>query len=280
MKKIFKLSLPILVIAMAIFSAGCSSHKHKGAYDKDSLKIDSVKWSQTDSTLGKVLSVKIYADYPDTFNSKMSVNIARWIRANIGTGTPTDTTRAQKVIDFLGKQMYDSLKRSDDHKICNLEYSAEARMICNGKRFVTYSLETYEYMGGAHGMTTFGGVTFSKKKGEQFGWDLLGDTISKNFRNLLKDGVREYLSVDMKEKKISDEDLCGMLLIASGNESDKTMLENFPLPATPPYLTDKGVAFVYQSYEIAPYAAGLPTFVVPFDKIKPFLSKAALRLIK
>lgn len=39
-----------------------------------------------------------------------------------------------------------------------------------------------------------------------------------------------------------------------------------------------GITFIYQSYEITFYAAGRPTFTIPFSEAKPFLKPQALNL--
>ena len=54
---------------------------------------------------------------------------------------------------------------------------------------------------------------------------------------------------------------------------------NIPLPKNPPYFTQDGLTFVYQQYEIAPYAAGMPTFSIPYDVAKGLLLHAAADLI-
>lgn len=48
-------------------------------------------------------------------------------------------------------------------------------------------------------------------------------------------------------------------------------VNHIPLPAWAPYLTHQGVAFAYQQYEIAPYAAGIISFIIPYEKIMPYL---------
>lgn len=39
-----------------------------------------------------------------------------------------------------------------------------------------------------------------------------------------------------------------------------------------------GITFIYQSYEITFYAAGRPTFTIPFSEAKPFLKPQAINL--
>jgi hypothetical protein len=48
-----------------------------------------------------------------------------------------------------------------------------------------------------------------------------------------------------------------------------------PLPAWTPYPTAEGLCFVYQQYEIASYADGMPAFTVPYAEIKPWLTAEA-----
>ena len=50
-------------------------------------------------------------------------------------------------------------------------------------------------------------------------------------------------------------------------------INNIPRPQFAPYLTPRGMVFTYQQYEIAAYAAGLPSFIVPYEKISSFLKK-------
>ena len=50
-------------------------------------------------------------------------------------------------------------------------------------------------------------------------------------------------------------------------------------PVADPYMTEQGVHFLYQPYEIAPYAAGMPAFTISYEDIKPYLTIGALKLI-
>ena len=57
-------------------------------------------------------------------------------------------------------------------------------------------------------------------------------------------------------------------------------VNRIPLPSAAPSFTKKGLAFIYQQYEIAPYAAGMINFDLPYDKVRPYLTKEAAELIK
>ena len=147
-------------------------------------------------------------------------------------------------------------------------------LLCNNKlqkdyessKFVTYVYTSETYSGGVHGGYTIQGQTFRKNDGRRIGWDILKNTYEQEFQELLKHGLKEYFEVG------SDDELKSMLL----NESD---FYSIPLPQCGPMFVKEGISFVYNQYEIAPYAAGLPSFVVPYDKIKPYLNATGKKLI-
>ena len=45
-----------------------------------------------------------------------------------------------------------------------------------------------------------------------------------------------------------------------------------------PVLTPEGLRFVYQQYEIGPYALGMVEFTVPYADVKSCLTKEAVEL--
>lgn len=61
---------------------------------------------------------------------------------------------------------------------------------------------------------------------------------------------------------------------------ESLFIENgiIPLPHNTAYLSPKGVVFIYSFYEIGAYVIGTPTFVVPYNKIKNFLTPEARHL--
>ena len=48
-----------------------------------------------------------------------------------------------------------------------------------------------------------------------------------------------------------------------------------PLPAWAPYPSEEGLNLVYQQYEIGAYALGMPSCILPWDEVEPFLTPAA-----
>ena len=53
-----------------------------------------------------------------------------------------------------------------------------------------------------------------------------------------------------------------------------------PLPVTDPWLTRDGIVFLYQEYEIACYAMGRPSVILPYEVLLPLLTDEAKALLK
>lgn len=129
--------------------------------------------------------------------------------------------------------------------------------------YQSMTASSYAFLGGAHGMSSFEGVTFSKATGKRLTRVVKANS-ARQMQTLLMRGVYEYFKQD--DPSFTMRDAKGMLQI-EGNI--------IPLPEVEPYLTEKGVMFVYQPYEIACYAAGMVTFCVPYSKIWNYLTPEA-----
>lgn len=271
-----------MLIACAVLAV-FSSCKHGRLWFNDNatdtLCVDTFTYAKTDSTDKRFLKVNLEIDYPSPITGPLSASIASWIRGSISKdATPVDTMDGQKVVDYLGDKIFKNYEGMVEEYVNNFEYMANAKFVCKRKSYVSYQLIIYEYTGGAHGMTTEAGRTFSQIDGKQYGWELLEDTASTGFRKMLKNGVRKYFEKDSDGGKITDEELCDLLLL--GFPTTLQQLDSFPLPSTPPYFTARGMTFVYQAYEIAPYAAGCPKFTIGFGEIDKYLSPVGKQLLR
>ena len=148
------------------------------------------------------------------------------------------------------------------------EYEFSLEMITDADYYAVFQSQDYIYMGGAHGGVTGAGcITFDKATGsivEQF----IAPGCEEDIQPLLRKGLVEYFAD--ADTQINDSNLNEYLLL----EEDL-----IPIPAWQPYPCEDGLVFVYQQYEIAPYAAGMPSFTVPFEEIAPYLTPEARRII-
>lgn len=267
-------------IAMGVASS-CKNSKYRRVFTRpDTLCVDSANFCRSDSSNGRCIAVNIHAEYPSPITGKLSANIAAWVRGKLGNGTPADTMSVASVVSYYGNTRYNSYIAGSDSAPHSF-YKADCRIEGNRKNYISLNFTLAECAQGAHSITSVSGITFRKSDGVPFGWNMIKDTTSKDFRNLMREGVRSYIRKALGENSVSDENFRSLLVSepepapASGNP-----LKRFPIPQTAPYLSQGGMTFVFQPYEIAPFSLGAPKFTIPFRDIEQHMTKEALTLLK
>ena len=147
-------------------------------------------------------------------------------------------------------------------------FDYELKKVRETDRYLVFSLQDISYMGGAHGSVGGAGFpTFDRQDGHQV-VPVLRPDCTEDIQPLLLRGLREYFREAGVE--LESGELMEMLTLPEEGL--------VPLPTWEPYPAEDGLVFLYQQYEIAPYASGMPSFVLPFDEVKEFLSADALRV--
>lgn len=140
------------------------------------------------------------------------------------------------------------------------EYESSISVLWQTENLLTLWDSGYDYSaGGAHGMPWGFGRTFDLKNLRIL---TLDDIITKAGRKAVLKMI-----IDQLEDEYND---MGML-----NEP-----EDIDFPGVDPSLMAKGVAFDYGPYEIGPYALGMPQALIPYDKIKPYLTPEVKELLE
>jgi len=289
------LYLSLTLCGLLLMSA-CGGQGKGHADESDSLSLDSAVYVGKDSTAADVsihleyftgssplaVSVRQYAtrqmeslsgmiyDGNNVSSEHENQSIARW---------DGDQDDVNGMANFYGKQIFENLLKwsQELNAGVGLEYALimtineELRLKCDADSFVTFCRTSYSYEGGAHGITLMETPTFVRSSGKLL--SVVVDTLQlEAMQPLLAEGVCEYF----KE--------CGDT-ITTEELSDYLFSESFvngmiPLPAVTLALTEEGVLFTYNQYEIAPYAAGIITFTIPYEKMQPFLTEQVKNLLK
>lgn len=205
--------------------------------------------------------VEYVIECPVTQNPNLERSIMEWINEILGGDYRGDFNDPQALIDFYGRQAETQEEEGFNENI-------HITMLCQTDKYVTfqYTAEMY-YEGAAHGTEHTLGATFRKDDGRKFGWNMFSNPY--NLQPAIKQGLKTYFQA------YSDSELEDNLLL------DTTLdLNALPLPEDDPWLAPQGMVLHYTEYEIACYAAGEPTFTIPFDKIKDSLTASALDLIE
>ena len=259
---VLKLHLYILT-AMAAMLTACGHRAASADAQQDTLQTDTVTYLLGDSTHHIVMK----ADWPVADGDSLAVAVRSYI----------DHER-EELQQFF---------RDNASEYAVFEGESQIRKIHETTGYVTYLNTSDFFQGGLHGSHLVIGTTFRKSDGSQIGYTstfdeealtfkitgqrLFKDTTAPAFCQLLKEGVRSYFSEGM-DTICTDADLKDMTL---GVED----IDRLPIPQFAPYFTPDGLLFIYQQYEIAPYAVGLPSFTIAYDKLCPFLTDEAAALL-
>ena len=175
----------------------------------------------------------------------------------------TQTSLSMKSSQDDGEGMTD-----EDYTRPELAYDSKLVKIRETPLYIVFLSEDYGYMGGAHGgILGAGNITFRKSDGKHITHFFNCD--AKALQGLLRKGLISYFNGD-GDGGVTDADL-----------NDQLTLEDtlIPLPVTQPLLSENGLVLTYMQYEIACYAAGMPSFCIPYEDILPFLTPEVKALL-
>lgn len=263
---IFKVGgIGIMAAMLALSVISCKKNKTQDTKKEELLMpITEVAWEENQSTEG----CKLYADYPSDSTSALARNIREWINESLGGIYSGSLNDGKQMIEFYGKKRAEKVKKDiaeygENTAMEKSMYYVQLRNKFETKQFITYTSEIYEYSGGAHGSESQTGAVFRKEDGRKFGWDMFTIEGQIKLRDLIKNEIKtKYF------KAKSDEEFYAMLLAPDARYI-------FPLPVTAPICLRSGVRFVYQQYEIAPYAAGMPSCTIPYEVLENYFTTTA-----
>lgn len=147
--------------------------------------------------------------------------------------------------------------------VCNTDQTDRILLAYHNGYLATFAKFTYLYSGGAHGnySTRFISVDLAGKKQLQLS-DVLTPTGQKQLVPLLAKALRSQFSLKPTDAL------------------SEVLFENKIAPNNNFYVTQKGIGFVYNPYEIAAYALGEINLFVPFKSLQNGLQPAFQKMIR
>lgn len=290
-----------LIVAAALGMGGCNLVG--GSSGADSITVARALFEDSSTVVTCEVTQQLLVDYPvATDKSIVADSIRAWLHETLKTscypqleegakpdkdfdGNMSDVEGMARYYGELGmKQMLDEVKSDigDDGEEAWIPFGysndLEATLLTQTPAYVTYNTGYSIFTGGAHGLYIVGQETFRKSDGHRMGWELV-DTLAARplLDEMIKDGLTEYFEAG--DDSPIDNLMEWLMLWDNPDTPDVDESQVIPLPYTPPALTKEGVSFVYQQYEIAAYAAGLPSFVIPYAKAADILTPAAKELL-
>lgn len=151
----------------------------------------------------------------------------------------------------------------------NYVQSSDSRILYNSNDFLSYVVNTYTYEGGAHGMTSTVYQVIDLKL-------VVPLTLSDIFDDRNLDNVGEII-IETLAKNAGDESDENKR--KSDNMKPLDFLEEIGYfvteikPTENFYIDDKGITWLYNNYEIAPYAFGRPSAFIPYDQLSIYIKE-------
>ena len=271
-----------LIGLLAILSCGQKSNsssdsdEQAGTKQAQELEVTLLEYSYDKNKIEVGLDI----DYP-TGSALIDKAVAEYISEKLGGTYDGDLANGDSLVNYYGDEILAELKKHlkedinngvEDEYINGYYRKMEIKKEYETDLLVTYSYTEDIYLNGAHGMQYFYGQTFRKSDGRRFDEGMMRQLYSEEMYNLRKEGLREYFN-ESGDNANTDEELKECII----TDDDVNYL---PMPKHTPYVTKKGMVFIYQPYEISYYAAGAPTFTIPLKKMKPFLTQTAKELLE
>lgn len=271
-----------LIGLLAILSCGQKSNsssdsdEQAGTKQAQELEVTPLEYSYDKNKIEVGLDI----DYP-TGSALIDKAVAEYISEKLGGTYDGDLANGDSLVNYYGDEILAELKKHlkedinngvEDEYINGYYRKMEIKKEYETDLLVTYSYTEDIYLNGAHGMQYFYGQTFRKSDGRRFDEGMMRQLYSEEMYELRKEGLREYFN-ESGDNANTDEELKECII----TDDDVNYL---PMPKHTPYVTKKGMVFIYQPYEISYYAAGAPSFTIPLKKMKPFLTQTAKELLE
>lgn len=189
--------------------------------------------------------------------------------------------------DFLAHKTFENWKRGGEFGMGSSEATLAIRPHIANERYVTFSKYEYDRQGIGHGMYTETFHTFDLNTGNRlrnidiFKPNSFEQVKMKLFEVMAKDP--HYLewhgeTVSASEIELMIEAWQSPSPILEGTEWEEPKREfRFELPEGA--LTDSGIVFSFQPYEIDCWTAGAFHFIVPYKMLMPFLTQKIKELV-
>jgi len=224
-----------------------------------------------DTTKGS-LSIDIEVEIPTQFADS---NVLKSIRATIISnlfGSEYVALKNDSLAPFYAKELLIDYKRNNEGLIDELdstsrysfnnEHTVSGYSLLSDKIIYAYGIERYVYMGGAHGLETRNYYNFNLKTGKVI---TEKDLYKPNFQSALAQLIKVRIVEESKEYK----DQKNADPITNLDETD--FWTDSIKPNGNFYITDEGINYVFNPYEIAPYYMGQTEVSLPFERLKNLL---------
>lgn len=259
MKNIATPSLFVFMLGFAACQFGTEAKKEKHDIFTDTLVYNYQKiherapdcGEKADSACTVVnINYPVFKNMP-MLNDTIVKKIAQLVIMDDSKPDTNLTVMAKKFI-----QSYLDYKKKEPSRDMFYTMDSYAKVLMQDSALVTLEYGGFNYQGGAHGSTFTGFINWNPKAGKKI-----------MLNNIIADGKYPELTkvaegIFRKDEKLSDTSSLARDYFFKDNKF--ALNDNFSL-------TPIGLRFVYNPYEIKPFAAGQTELIIPYPSIKNIL---------
>ena len=273
--------LVLLAVSLSMVACGkktvagvadeASNDQRYASFTLDSLRFDERIRAASD-TMSEGMEISHYFEFPVKAKEGVALESLQktfsriYLNDSTFEGTPTEAfakekERMTKEALREGELWLEMVKEMGEVSVSFSYYEERRRLEVEAEyeNLISLSLDSYGYQGGAHGYGASAYYTVDLRDGK-----ILNDTILFGKDNLKE--VEKLLREDIKSRVASDEDSEGYLTLLVGVDAI--------VPNNNLFFTSEGISYLYNQYEIAPYAAGQIEISLPYEQVLPLVSDA------
>lgn len=215
------------------------------------------------------LSISLKLEYPVKFsNAFVLEKIRKYILADFSPDIDKSITDPKLVMDAYIKEYIKFFEKSEEGLIEAGKYDEESqpeyawwdneKMIIrhNNDNILSYTISSDRYTGGAHGGKNFLNTSINLKTGERITEE---DLFTDESRPLISEMILKKIMAMHQVDKPEDLEQIGFF-----DATEIGMNKNF-------YLTDEGIIYTFNQYEIAAYAVGTVEVHLSYKEISNLL---------
>ena len=216
-----------------------------------------------------LLSISLNMQFPDTFsNAAVLTKIRKAVLTDFFPDLDKDMTDPKAAMDKYIREYIKFYDKSEDVSADNDKEDADVqteiawwdneKMIIrnNSENILSYSIESDRFTGGAHGGKNYLNAVINLKTGERITED---DLFTEESKPLISEIILKKIMEKHQVEKAEDLEQIGFFDVA-----EIGLNKNF-------YVTEQGIVYTYNEYEIAAYALGTTEVLLNYKDISGFM---------
>lgn len=167
-----------------------------------------------------------------------------------------DSFNADETLRNEAKEYYDISLTDEDYYFNEYSETLDFEVMRSDTNVISFIVTAYSYAGGAHGNYGRFGINYDARTGELIDFSELSDDADKFHSDTLEYN-RELAATDEYKERLFPEDF-----IEEGYSMEDVLYADEKW-----YLSNEGLVFISNPYELGPYSSGVIEFVIPYDKL-------------